>query len=70
MNKILPKIEKASIIVYILSKQGARTKFPFKKKGLTKLYIINNFISLNKQTIKYAYPIYLIDKILNLVLNP
>ena len=60
-------MEEVGIIIRGMSKWGARTKFPSKKKGSNQFRIVHNFIPINKVTIKPQYPSHRIDEVLETV---
>ena len=62
-------MEEAEIIVRGSSDWAAKTKFLIKKK-LDHLQVIHHFTTVNDYTIKSQYPIYLIDKFLETIIQP
>lgn len=63
-------MEDARVIIRRSSKWGARTKFPPKKKGLSLLQVVYNYIPLNKHTIQLQYPVHRLEKTINIIIKP
>ena len=68
--RIFPEMEAAGIILRAASDWGARSLFPPKKKGSDDLRVVQNFIPLNKCTIKPQYPMHRIDEVLDTLIKP
>lgn len=62
-------MEDTGVIVRRNSEWSAKTKFPFKKKRLPLLHVVHNYISLNKYIIKLQYPVYWLEKTIDMVIK-
>ena len=67
-NKIIPEMVDTGILSIRSSEWSAATLFPLKKPGSKEFRIVNNFININKWTIKSQYPIYSMDTVINTVI--
>lgn len=69
-NEIFPLMEDAGVIVRRSSEWGAGTKFPPKKKGSPLLRVVQNYIPLNKHTIRSQYPVHRLEETIDVVIKP
>ena len=68
-NRIFSELKDAEIIVRRSSSWGARTKFPLKKKGSPLKRVVYNFMSVNEHTIKFAYPVHRLKKVVDTLIT-
>lgn len=69
-DQIFPEIEDAGIIMRGSSPCGARKRFPPKKKESELLRFVHNSIALNSHTIKSAYHMHHLEKVLDTLITP
>jgi hypothetical protein len=69
---LVPKMEKASVILRIDSPWGHRTRYPLRNpsKPQNGLRMVHNYIPLNRYTIASSYPCKRIDQIVHTVVRP
>lgn len=68
--KIFPEMEAAGIIIRGASDWGAKCKFPPKKPGSSDFRVVHNFMPVNAETIKPAYPTHSIDEVVDTIIRP
>ena len=68
-NKMFPMMEKAGILIRGSSEWNAPTLFPPKKPGSKEFRMVNNFKDINKWTIKSAYPMHIMDEVIQTLMQ-